>query len=70
MISARAIAIQACNGRGIATNSVLGAEVAAMLATGDRTALSVQPRAPAPVRFHAGAAWLPKLLMSMAYLSN
>ncbi|AMG73205.1 NAD(P)/FAD-dependent oxidoreductase [Sphingopyxis granuli] len=65
-----AIAIQACNGRGIATNSVLGAEVAAMLATGDRTALSVQPRAPAPVRFHAGAAWLPKLLMSMAYLSN
>ena len=65
-----AIAIQACNGRGIATNSVLGTEVAEMLATGHADALSVRPRAPAPVRFHAGAALLPKLLMSMAYLSN
>lgn len=65
-----AIAIQACNGRGIATNSVLGAEVAEMLATGNADALSVRPRTPSPVRFHAGAALLPKLLMSMAYLSN
>lgn len=65
-----AIAIQACNGRGIATNSVLGAEVAEMLVTGNADALSVQPRKPSPVRFHAGAALLPKLLMSMAYLSN
>lgn len=65
-----AIAIQACNGRGISTNSVLGAEVAEMLATGNRDALSVHPREPSPVRFHAGATMLPKLLMSMAYLSN
>lgn len=65
-----AIAIQACNGRGISTNSVIGAEVAEMLVTGNRDALSVQPREPSPVRFHAGAALLPKLLMSMAYLSN
>jgi glycine/D-amino acid oxidase-like deaminating enzyme len=65
-----AIAIQACNGRGLATNTVIGSEVAAMLATGDQDALSVRPRAPAPVRFHAGAALLPRLLMSMAYLTN
>lgn len=65
-----AIAIQACNGRGIATNTVIGSEVATMLATGDREALSVRPRAPVPVRFHAGAALLPRLLMSMAYLTN
>lgn len=65
-----AIAIQACNGRGIATNAAIGSEVAAMLATGDRDALSVRPRAPSPVRFHAGAALLPKLLMSLAYLTN
>lgn len=65
-----AFAIQACNGRGIATNTVLGVEVAAMLATGDRRHLSVQPRTPTPIRFFAGAATLPKLLMSMAYLSN
>lgn len=65
-----AIAIQACNGRGISTNSVIGAEVAEMLVTGNREALSVRPREPSPVRFHAAAAVLPKLLMSMAYLSN
>lgn len=65
-----ALAIQACNGRGIATNTVLGAEVAEMLATGDRSHLSVQPRTPTPIRFFTGTAMLPKLLMSMAYLSN
>ncbi|MCG6116251.1 MAG: hypothetical protein MEQ84_13760, partial [Mesorhizobium sp.] len=65
-----AIAIQACNGRGIATNTVIGSEVADMLATGNRDALSVRPRAPRPVRFHTGAALLPKFLMSLAYLTN
>lgn len=65
-----AIAIQACNGRGLATNTVIGSEVATMLATGDADALSVRPRAPVPVRFHAGASLLPRLLMSMAYLTN
>ena len=65
-----AIAIQACNGRGISLNTVIGEEVATMLATGDRDALSITPRAPTPIRMHAGAAMLPKVLMSMAYLSN
>jgi len=65
-----AIAIQACNGRGIATNTVIGSEVATMLATGDRDALSVQLRPPVPVRFHAGASLLPRFLMSLAYLTN
>ncbi|MDZ3831636.1 MAG: FAD-binding oxidoreductase [Sphingopyxis sp.] len=65
-----AIAIQACNGRGIATNSTIGAEVAAWLASGDEKALSVRPRAPSPVAFYRGAAMLPKILMSMARLSN
>lgn len=65
-----AIAIQACNGRGIATNTALGIEVATFLASGNRDALSVQPRAPKPIPFHAAAALLPKLAMSMAYLSE
>lgn len=65
-----AIAIQACNGRGISINTALGIEVAAMLANDDRGALSIQPRAPRPVRFHAMAALLPRLLMSIAYLTN
>lgn len=65
-----AFAIQADNGRGISLNTMIGGEVAAMLARNDREALSVRPRAPTPVRLHAGAAMLPKALMSMAYLSN
>ncbi len=65
-----AFAIQADNGRGISVNTMLGAEVAAMLASGERDALSLEPRAPAPIRMHLGAAMLPKVLMSMAYLSD
>ncbi len=65
-----ALAIQADNGRGIGINTQLGIEVAAAIATNSRDALSVQPRAPHPIRLHAGASLLPKMLMSMAYLSN
>ncbi|WP_093067478.1 FAD-binding oxidoreductase [Sphingomonas sp. OV641] len=65
-----AFAIQADNGRGISLNTMIGTEMGAMLASNDREALSVTPRAPTPIRMHAGAAMLPKVLMSMAYLSN
>ncbi|MET0247427.1 MAG: hypothetical protein ABW182_11810, partial [Sphingomonas sp.] len=65
-----ALAIQACNGRGIGINTQLGIEVAAAIAANNRDALSVQPRAPHPIRLHGGASLLPKMLMSMAYLSN
>lgn len=65
-----AFAIQADNGRGISLNTMIGTEMGAMLASHDRDALSVTPRAPTPIRMHAGAAMLPKVLMSMAYLSN
>ncbi|MDG2534205.1 FAD-dependent oxidoreductase [Sphingomonas sp. HITSZ_GF] len=65
-----ALAIQADNGRGIGINTQLGIEVAAAIATNSREQLSVAPRTPHPIRFHAGAALLPKLLMTMARLSN
>jgi glycine/D-amino acid oxidase-like deaminating enzyme len=65
-----ALAIQACNGRGISINTALGIEVAAALVRGDRDVLSVRPRAPIPLKMYAGAALLPKVLMSMAYLSD
>lgn len=65
-----ALAVQADNGRGISINTMIGVELAAALASGDRDALSVRPRTPAPIRMHAAAAMLPKLLMSIAYLSN
>ncbi|WP_083942878.1 NAD(P)/FAD-dependent oxidoreductase [Sphingomonas soli] len=65
-----ALAIQADNGRGIGINTQLGIEMAAAIATNSREALSVTPRVPQPIRLHAGAAMLPKLLMSIARLSN
>lgn len=63
-------AIQADNGRGITVNTAIGIELAAMLARSDRDAMSVPMRAPKPIRFHRTATLVPKLLMSMAYLSN
>lgn len=65
-----ALAIQACNGRGISVNTAIGIEMADALLNADLDRLSVRPRAPSPIRLHAGARLLPKLLMSMAYLSN
>jgi glycine/D-amino acid oxidase-like deaminating enzyme len=65
-----ALAIQADNGRGIGINTQLGIEVANAIATDSREQLSVMPRAPHPIRLHAGATLLPKLLMSIARLSN
>jgi glycine/D-amino acid oxidase-like deaminating enzyme len=65
-----ALAIQADNGRGIGINTQLGIEVAAAIATNSSEQLSVMPRKPHPIRGHAGAAMLPKLLMTMARLSN
>jgi glycine/D-amino acid oxidase-like deaminating enzyme len=65
-----ALAIQADNGRGIGINTQLGIETAAAIAANNRELLSIQPRTPRPIRLHASAALLPKLLMSMARLSN
>lgn len=65
-----ALAIQACNGRGLATNTAIGREVAAALAQARPELLSITPRQPVPVRMHAGAMGLPKVLMSLARLSN
>lgn len=65
-----AIAIQACNGRGISTNTAIGAELAEALAAGDLAALSIPPREPRPVSFHALAARAPALMMTLAYLTD
>lgn len=65
-----AFAIQACNGRGLAINTVIGAEMAEFLAKSDTGLLSVKPRRPVPIRMHWAASLLPAALMSMAYLSN
>jgi len=65
-----AVAIQACNGRGISINSAIGIELAQALAAGDLDTLSIRPRRPKPFPFYRAAAQLPKAMMTLAYLSD
>lgn len=65
-----AVAIQACNGRGISTNTVIGTELAGALASEDFSALSVPVRSPAAIPFYPLAARSPELMMTLAYLAD
>jgi glycine/D-amino acid oxidase-like deaminating enzyme len=65
-----ALAVQACNGRGISLNSAIGIELAEALAADDLGTLSIRPRPPRPFPFHRAAARLPKAMMTLAYLSD
>ena len=65
-----AFAIQACNGRGLATNMVLGKEMAAALHQGRMADLSLAPESPAPIRGHFVAQYAPSLLMLLAFIRS
>jgi glycine/D-amino acid oxidase-like deaminating enzyme len=62
-----AYAIQACNGRGLPTNLMLGAELANVLVTGKSDALSVPFEPPKPMHLHFLAKHAPLALMTLAY---
>lgn len=64
----QALAVQACNGRGLSTNIVIGAEVAAALASNDFGKLSVQPMEPVAVRGYSVMQYLPTWLMLLAHV--
>lgn len=65
-----AFAIQACNGRGLANNVILGKEVAALLTNGGADSLSVKLEEPQQIRGHRMLQYLPGFLMTLAYLRN
>ncbi len=65
-----AIAVQACNGRGIAANAALGAELGRALASNDFSDLSVSLQSPRPVRGYTIARYLPALIMFLAQARN
>lgn len=66
-----AIAIQACNGRGLAINMALGSEVSEYLASNrDQAALSLPLSRPHPIRGYAIAQHGPALAMMLARLKN
>ncbi len=62
------LAIQACNGRGLANNIVLGKEVAAFMTTGNAESLSVKMEQAKPIRGYCIAKYLPSFLQTLAYL--
>jgi glycine/D-amino acid oxidase-like deaminating enzyme len=64
------LAIQACNGRGLANNTVLGKEVAAFMTSGSAKSLSIKLEEPHPVRGHFLGRYAPAFLMTLAYLKN
>lgn len=64
------LAIQACNGRGLGVNTVLGSEVAALLSSCDREATAVPVTRPKPVSLHSIASLMPRLIMSAAQIKD
>ncbi|KAB7648300.1 NAD(P)/FAD-dependent oxidoreductase [Polymorphobacter fuscus] len=65
-----ALAIQACNGRGVSINTAIGRDVAQALAAGEPDRLALTPQQPVPVRLHAGATMLPRVAMTLARLAD
>lgn len=63
-------ALQSCNGRGLASNAVLGQELAAAILNHDFSAISVRPEAPSSIRAYAIARHIPSVLMFLAYLRS
>ncbi len=64
------LAIQSCNGRGLATNTVLGREIAAAISNKCEHKLSVKPEKPVAVTAHWFAQYVPSLLMARAYVAD
>lgn len=65
-----ALAIQACNGRGLATNAMLGQAIADFMVKGDADRLPIAPTEPEPIRFHPVARWMPRILMTAAQMQS
>lgn len=65
-----AVAIQACNGRGIASNLAIGSELATAIVTDDFSSLSVKVEKPKPIKPYALLQHLPSALMAIARAKN
>jgi glycine/D-amino acid oxidase-like deaminating enzyme len=64
------IAIQACNGRGLGVNTILGSEVAELVASGNREAMATPLLKPQTIPMHPIASKLPKMIMSLAQMKD
>jgi glycine/D-amino acid oxidase-like deaminating enzyme len=69
-LGSNAYAIQACNGRGIATNTLIGSELAAALVADDFSLTSILPKKPDPILAYPLTRHVPSLLMVLAHLRS
>ena len=63
-------AIQACNGRGLAVNTILGREVAGFIKQGHTENLNLSVEKPDAVRYHGLMSCLPAILINSARLRS
>jgi glycine/D-amino acid oxidase-like deaminating enzyme len=64
------VAIQACNGRGLGVNTILGSEIAGLMASGNRESVSVPLLRPKPIPMHRLARHAPRMIMSVAQVKD
>ena len=64
------LAVQACNGRGLAINTILGREVAGFIKQGHTENLNLSIEKPDPVRYHGLMSYLPAILVNSARLRS
>lgn len=64
-----AIAIQACNGRGLANSLVVGQQLAAYM-SGAKKDIAIRPEPPQSLRWYQIAQYVPDILMTLAYAQN
>jgi glycine/D-amino acid oxidase-like deaminating enzyme len=63
-------AIQACNGRGLANNLVLGKEMAEALVQNNMALLCLQVEKPKPIKSYFIAQHIPSLMMAWAFIKS
>ena len=69
-LSGGLFAVQACNGRGLAINTILGREVAGFIKQGHTENLNLSIEQPDPVRYHGLMSYLPAILVNSARLRS
>ena len=69
-LSGGLFAVQACNGRGLAINTILGREVAGFIKQGHTENLNLSIEQPDSVRYHGLMSYLPAILVNSARLRS
>ena len=69
-LSGGLFAVQACNGRGLAINTILGREIASFIKQGHTDELNLSIEKPDTIRYHGLMSYLPAILINSARLRS